>query len=519
MTPRAEGAIDRARVAGLAARMRRRGESWQSRRGVLARAGIVIVVALAFALVAATVGRPSQRTFPGAAGKIAVSSGGASGGIELMNPDGTSRTRITFRGGNGVVWSPDGKWLAYSTFPNPWVIRVVRPDGSGDREVLSARDSPILYPAFAWSPTGSEIAFACSTGLCAVRVADGVTRRLVDVPARTGAARPSWAPDGSKIAFECTVGSGICIVSLNAPDSIEALTFSAASGSRARFPDWSPDGSSLLVTVRTKLYVLNLVQSQARLLVDMGGTLLAHGRWSPDGQSALVGSFPDLYVMRLDATKPEKIGTFFEIGDWGTSPALVVARAQLQPRWVLSKQAGALVLEGTASHATDLSVTLKSATHTHAPVSASVPVGAFSVRLKLPPNMAPGEYQAAVEGSSGTERVLSSSFSVRLPAPATGLVYRSGISDRRGGQARERAPSTTKALYARFDFSVRPAAGQTLTAVWIAPSGAVRLRQRVASAPIARSALTNTSPLQAGRWRCRLEAGRIPLAVATIRVG
>jgi hypothetical protein len=482
----------------------------------MARAVAVVVVALACALVAATVGVSSRLTFPGAVGKIAL---GTSGGIELINPDGSSRTRITTNHPVGVRWSPDGKWLAYSTFPEPWVIRVIRADGSDDRQVLSARaDAPVLYPDFTWSPTGTEIAYACSTGLCAVRVADGVTRRLVDVPARTGSGRPSWAPDGSKLAFECTLGRGICIVNLNTPGSIEPLTFSADSGSRAQFPDWSPDSSRLLVTVRPKLYVVSPGQSQARLLVDMSGTLLAHGRWSPDGQRVLLDSFPDLFVMQLEATRPEKIG-LGGLGDWGTSPALVVARAQLEPRWVLSNQLGTLVLEGTASHPTDLSVTLRSATRTYRPVSTSVPAGALSARLKLPPNLAPGQYQAEVAGSSGTERVLSTSVSVRLPAPTTGLVSRAGISDRRGGQVRNGAPRTTKALYARFDFSIRPAAGQTLKAVWIAPSGAVRLRQRVASAPTARSALTNTSPLQAGRWRCRLEAGRIPLAVATIRVG
>ena len=487
-----------------------------TRRGRLVARAVLVAFALACALVAAALGRSSQLTSPGAAGKIAVPS---RDGIELMNPDGTSRTRITANHATGVVWSPDGKWLAYSTSPEPWVIRVVRADGSGDREVLAAGAEPLmLHPAFAWSPNGAEIAYACPTGLCVVNVASGTTRRLLDVPAGIGSAQPSWAPDGSKLAFQCSLGRGICIVSLNTPSSIVSLTFSADSGSRAQFPDWSPDSSRLLVTVRTKLYVVGPGETEARLLVDMGGTLLAHGRWSPDGQSALVGSFPDLYVMRVNGGTPMKLGPGGG-ADWGTSPALIVAGAQLQARWILSKQVGTLVLEGTASHPTDLVVTLKSATRAYAPLSIAVPAGAVSARLKLPRGMAPGQYQAEVSGSSGTERVLSTSVSVALPEPATGLVSRSEISDRRNGQARARVPRTTKLLYARFHLSVRPAPGQTLRAIWLAPSGAIRYRQTVAPAAVVRSTLAKIPPLQAGRWRCRLEAGTTPLAIASIRVG
>lgn len=54
----------------------------------------------------------------------------------LANPDGSEKTAIPTAPG-APVWSADGKWLAYSTFPEPWVIRVARADGSGDREILS----------------------------------------------------------------------------------------------------------------------------------------------------------------------------------------------------------------------------------------------------------------------------------------------------------------------------------------------------------------------------------------------
>jgi WD40-like Beta Propeller Repeat len=396
------------------------------------------------------------------------------------------------------------------------VIRVARPDGTGDREVLPASaGAPVTSAAYAWSPSGTEIAYPCATGLCAVRVADGTTRRVVDLPSPSRATNPTWSPDGSRIAFGCPFIAPLCMVR---PDGSDPITYTSGQGLLISFPDWSPDGTRILFSSRSSVYTFDVDDGEVRLLVDMGGESSARARWAPDGQSMLIRSFPDIYVMRFDGSQPTKIAEG-SIGDWGTSPAATVADARAEPRWVLGRQVGSLVLTGTASHASDLQVTLRSATKQHPPISASAPAGEYRLTLKLPAYLLPGAYTVTVGGTSGGERLLDVVRSVQIEAPPAGIVARSWISASPTGPSRTRVPRATSRLFAHFEFSVRPANGQSVAAVWLDPSGSVRARQRVASARIARAAIVDDKGLAAGTWRCRLEAGRTVLAIATVRVG
>jgi len=472
---------------------------------------------LAFASAAvATSGSASPTTFAGPAGKIALASAGAGAGAVLINPDGSGRTVIGVSGGYRPVWSPDGKWLAYSTFPEPWVIRVVRADGTSDREVLSrSAGAPATNPAYAWSPTGSEIAYQCATGLCAVRVADSTTRRILDLTPVPAGSDPAWSPDGSKIAFSCRFGIGLCLVNA---DGTDAAAFTSEPGFSVRFPDWSPDGSRLLISSRSKVYTLNLDSGEFRSIVDMGGEFLARARWSPDGKSIVISSSPGIYVMRLDGSAPTKIAEG-GLGDWGTSPAATVSNARAEPRWVLSRQSGSLELAGIASHSSELQITFRSAKNSYQPIAVSAPAGEYRLSVRLPADLLPGAYNVTVGGASGGERLLDVVRSVQVAAPAAGIVARSWMSATAGGPPRARVPRATRRLFAQFAFAVRPAKGQRLTAVWSTPSGSVRLRQSVPYAGITRAAIADDNGLAAGTWRCRLEAGRTALAIASIRIG
>lgn len=470
---------------------------------------VAVLLALVVALAAtATSGSGSPATFPGPAGKIALGSGALdqSRGLVLANPDGSGKTAIPTAPGVAPVWSADGKWLAYSTFPEPWVIRVARADGSSDRELLpKTAGAPAVHYTFAWSPTGSEIAYQCATGLCAVRVSDGVTRRILD---KVGffdlGSYPSWSPDGKKIAFHCI---SLCIVNA---DGSDAVAYTPPAGTPlGRFPDWSPDGRQLLVTFRGKVQTLDVDDGELRTLVDLGGELIAHAHWSPDGKSVLVSqSGSGVYILRLDGNQPVQVpnGVF---GDWGTSPAVMVSDARFEPRWVLSRQAGSLVVSGIASHASNLTVTIRSVRATYPARSASVSTGAYTATVPLPLDLVPGSYEIVVGGTSGGEKLLDTTRAAALATPPTGLVSSSTLTASAGGRR----------LTARFVFSVRPASGRRPTAVWLSPSGAVALRERLPNARTVSSALAGLEPLARGRWRCRLEIGGVVLAIPSARVG
>jgi dipeptidyl aminopeptidase/acylaminoacyl peptidase len=472
------------------------------------RLATTLLVLAAVGAVGASAGSSAPATFPGPSGKIALSHGLRADrpGIDLVNPDGSGRTTIPTAAGYSPAWSADGRWLVYSTFPEPWAVRVARADGSGDRELVSpgAGNPPVFPPDFAWAPSGSEIAYRCRAGLCAVRVADATTRRIFEFQS-LGVAGFSWSPDGSRIAFRCP-GAVLCLVN---PDGTNLVGLGEPGQlATGRCCDWSPDGTRILLTAdRTKVYSVDVDDGEVRLLGEVGGESVSTARWSPDGGSVLVRSFPSVYVLRLDGSAPVKLADG-DIGDWGTSPAVTVSESRLEPRWTLSRQTGALRLRGVASHASSLTVAVRSSGRTHPAASVSVPAGQFTVSTPLPRDLLPGALVVVVAGASGSEPLLTVVRPEMLAAPATGLVARAAMTARRGG----------KQLSARFVFSVRPASARP-TAVWITPSGAARLRERLPNARVVTSSLVGEERLPRGRWRCRLEVGGTLLAVVAARVG
>jgi hypothetical protein len=246
---------------------------------------------------------------------------------------------------------------------------------------------------------------------------------------------------------------------------------------------------------------------ELRLLADLGGQQNARAHWSPDGKSALIWHSTGVYLLGLDGSQPVLApgGVF---GDWGTSPAVMVSDARFDARWVLSRQAGRVVLSGTASHASSLTVTIRRAGRTYPSSAVPVAAGPYTTSVALPAELSPGTYDVVVGGTSGSERLLDVTRSESLAAPASGLVSRSSVSVSGNGRR----------LSARFTFSVRPASDRRPTAVWIAPSGAVRLRQQLPNARVVTSLFSGDEPLARGRWKCRLEVGRVPLAVVSVRV-
>lgn len=483
------------------------------------RFSTTLLVLLGSTAVLATAGSSAPTAFPGPNGKMTM---GAAGAIRLMYPDGSALSTFPVPGGTAPVWSADGRFIAYSVNRDPWTIRVVRVDGTGDREVLPAgRGDSAMHNAYAWSPTGAEIAYQCSGGLCAVRVADGTTRRILDLQLSTAETiRPTWSPDGSKIALQCRFDRRQELCMVNA-DGTDPVVFVSDPGLSERSPDWSPDGSRLLFGSTGRLHTLDVDDGEVRQIVDVGTSPpLLRPHWSPDGQRiafAVTGSSPGTYVVGASGGQPVRISSaLFE--DWGTSPAVTVSASSLEPRWVLSRQTGRVQLRGTASHASTLSVAFRVAGRTYPPTSVSVPAGDYAVSIPLPRDLLPGALEILVGGTSGSEPLLTVARAETLPAPATGLVSRTWISVIGAGAPRTRVPRGTKALVARFAFSVRPAAGQRLRVVWLSPSGASRT-QRVASARVVSTSIASGLGLQRGRWRCRLEAGRTPLAIASVRVG
>ena len=129
--------------------------------------------------------------------------------IYTVNADGTELTALTNTPENECypAWSPDGSEIAFARRKGGhFVISVMDADGTNIRDLMEpdlTRSINHVECTPAWSPDGSEIAFTSSRdGNLEIYVmnADGSNpRNLTNHPA--GDAFPAWSPEGDEITF------------------------------------------------------------------------------------------------------------------------------------------------------------------------------------------------------------------------------------------------------------------------------------------------------------------------------
>jgi len=126
-----------------------------------------------------------------------------------------------------------------------------------------------------------------------ILAADGGTTRLLPSAGFDG--DPAWSPDGTKLAFTSNRTAGaldIFVVEL-ATGTLYRLTDAApqggapGSGSAARAPAWSPDGSQIAYTVQgrggSQLWVMSADGSNKRQLTNRDDANDLEPTWAPDG--------------------------------------------------------------------------------------------------------------------------------------------------------------------------------------------------------------------------------------------
>ncbi len=242
--------------------------------------------------------------------------GGDNAKIYLMNSDGSNVHPLIDSPGiaNSPVWSPDGKWIAFSWTPRSGEsgIYIIRPDGTGLKRLTTVRGAT---PS-GWSPDGKLIAFTVSDANAIQHVfvmnADGsYQRQLTNSGSYSGA---SWSPDGQFLVYTSagdddhsavfrmnTDGSNqIVLASLANPIPPVVMPYMVSS------PRFSPDGKTIIVDVSRyhNLYLMGADGSSPRRL--------GYGyspSWSPDGHTiALIdeasGDKPTfaVYLMNSDGT-------------------------------------------------------------------------------------------------------------------------------------------------------------------------------------------------------------------------
>jgi len=164
---------------------------------------------------------------------------GTRGDIYLIRPDGTDLRRLTdsndiSRDGN-LVWSPDGKQLAYSAYRTGNIEIFVMDVESALQGKVASRQltdnpPPVRNLVTSWSPDGSRLAFSSdrdrNTEIYLMNVDGNHVVRMTNNPASD--TEPRWSPDGKQIAFSSTRDGNVEIYVLDVEEALQGTDDASA---------------------------------------------------------------------------------------------------------------------------------------------------------------------------------------------------------------------------------------------------------------------------------------------------
>lgn len=230
------------------------------------------------------------------------------------DPDGGNERRLSdindsAAGEDQPRWSPDGRWVAFTSFPkNLASIDIIAADGGPVRTVVE-RDGTSGDPS--WAPDGRCLVYDGGQGTsdedqkrldlkiwCDDGSAKGTVRRLTSTP-DIDEREPDWSPDGQWIVYTAKGNAQ------SATDRWDLWRIRPDGAGRERLVDWpdtherqprySPDGTRLaFITSRQPfsfgtLAVIDLADQSAQRCCDGASDALS---WSPDSSEIL---FANIY--------------------------------------------------------------------------------------------------------------------------------------------------------------------------------------------------------------------------------
>ncbi|HYK37813.1 winged helix-turn-helix domain-containing protein [Alloacidobacterium sp.] len=192
-----------------------------------------------------------------------------------------------------VDFSPDGKWIAYVTYPDGTLWRS-RVDGS---EKTQLTFPPVRAYGPRWSPDSSRIAFSDDRFYRPWKVAlisssGGSPQVLVDPKNNDVEGDPTWSPDGESIIFHKRDGMDMDRSAIYRLD-LKTGNVSAIPGSDGLYsPRVSPNGLYIaaLSNDSTKLMLFDTATNHWSMLAE--SEHIGYNEWSRDGNYVYVRTNP-----------------------------------------------------------------------------------------------------------------------------------------------------------------------------------------------------------------------------------
>jgi Tol biopolymer transport system component/DNA-binding winged helix-turn-helix (wHTH) protein len=214
----------------------------------------------------------------------------------------------------GLAFSPDGEWVAYSSYPDLTLWRS-RADGS---ERIQLTQSPLKAVLPHWSPDGNQIAFngagqRAVWNVYVISSAGGTEERISasDQTESDGA----WSPDGKKMIFgPLEPGRSISIF------DVVSKHISELPGSKGLFsPRWSPNGKYIAAMNATTLHLM-LYEVATQSWSSVSDQIVGFPVWSHDGKYLNFQLYPapdQLYRIARLRLSDQKIETVTELDKLG----------------------------------------------------------------------------------------------------------------------------------------------------------------------------------------------------------